>query len=106
MDHLDSDEHAAERAALVAAVIAACSGGEVEPGAIERLGAVIGRIYDIGCEFELDVTIAANAVKRHGEARGYLDRLAVTFEFPDAKEIREEEHREHIEREIKHERSN
>lgn len=106
MDHMDNPEHAEERAALVAAVIAACGSSGLEPGAIERLSTVIGRLFDIGCEFELEAAMGASAVHRPGEPKGYVDKLFVTFEFPDAKELREEAHREMHAEEIKHERSN
>lgn len=104
--HLSSPEHARERAELVAAVIDACGGGGLEPEAVERLGTVIGRIFDIGCEFDLEAGIAAIAVSRPGSGQRFVDRLQVVLSFPDAEELREEEAREQHAHELKHERSN
>ncbi len=104
--HMESPEHAAEREELVTAVLAACDCSGLTPEAVTRLAMVIGRLFDLGCEFELEATMGAMIAGRPGEPARYLDRLLVTLTFEDAEPLREEAARKAHEHELKHERSN
>ncbi len=105
-EHLSSPEHARERTEFLAETTEAAQLIGMSREAIELLTAVMGRIYDMGCEFNAETANAAATIGPVGEAQDQLDRLMIAFIFHDAEPLREEYRRAVREEEIKHERSN
>ena len=99
-EHLSSPEHARHRAETISELTEAIRHTGIDAAGLEKLTAMIGRLYDMSCEFGFELMLGATGVRPKGSSGPLLlDRALIEMRFEDAEPLHEAAAREQMKQE-------